>query len=187
MRSRPAIVGLTLSLLVGGVQFVRVTHLYDWSSAADAQSTSSAAAPPVDDAALAVQLDRANDRDDIACRPTDPAHPSEQTCSAEDGAGWTVLVTPAGYTVRASTPSVYLRSARLDLAVATQAVRQCSRMSGHLPSSVHGRAGRIQLTCAGGRMTVYLRPGDRLHYRRINSSRYHLRVTASDGESAVAR
>jgi hypothetical protein len=183
-----AAAGPTLAVLLGLFQFAHATHLFGGSSA----TTPPAALMPVqpesvavDSAAIAVELDRANGRDDISCSPTDLSRPAQLSCHSSDGAGWslTVVRPPAEYTVTATTPSVYAQSARFDVQLAINAVQQCRHLSGGtLPPTTTGQVGQAHMACGGGISTLYLRPGDQLDYRRINRSHYRLTVTAANGE-----
>jgi hypothetical protein len=180
---------LTVAVLLGMFQFARGTHLFSHSTPPTPLAVGAVEARPVsvDSAAVSVQLDRANGRDDISCSATEPFQPTHLTCRSSDGAGWTLVVTPpSGYTITATTPSVYAQSARFDTQIAINGVRQCRAMSGGiLPPTSTGQVGQAQLACGAGISTLYLRPGDRLDYQRVTRSHYTITVTAANGEVAT--
>jgi hypothetical protein len=179
---------LTIALLVGGLQFARAKQLFGSHDAAGALPAAGPQLPVVDAQAVANHLDRSNGRDDITCQAAN-AYAQALTCQASDGMTWAVSVVapPDQYTATVTRGSTFEQSARFDAWNGIDGVQTCRKQSGVLPASVSDQVGQAHLACAGGVMTMYLSPGNRLDYRRLDTRRFMVTVTASDGETVTYR
>lgn len=66
-----------------------------------------------------------------------------------------------------TSPSVCLQSTRLDAYMAGgRGISNCLKIGGSLPESARTQTVHARFSCAGGVLTLYLRPGDSLTYIR---------------------
>jgi hypothetical protein len=164
------------------------SHVANYASAGPQAPPGEVATIPllsVQPADAALYVERRNGRADVTCTFSGATGGLAQfACQASDGQSWAVSGTsPANLSAVVTSPSVFLQSARFDAQATANALTDCLKVSDDLPESSGPQTVHATLTCGGGVLTMYLRPGDSLDYIRTGTDTYRLTVVASDGET----